>query len=173
MSRVYVIKCNDTGLCKIGRSFDVEERVKHISYSCGFQCDIAYFTDHLANASRVEAEAHRLCNGRKVGEWFSCATNEAISCVKESVDKFGILGASSKSVGIDCDLEFLIFWSVCQHFMDSNPIAVIGYALDKFDGEFSNDVLSVCNAAYEKGSGEEGDFVDRLDVQCFYDLITK
>ena len=174
MSKVYVIKCVDTGLCKIGRSFDVKERVKQISYACGFNCEIAYESQSLLNPSKVEVEAHRICNGRKVGEWFSCSTNEAIACVKSAIETVGLLGSNNIKCVDDCNLDFLVFWSVSESFIKSSPLAVIKYALDTFDSHFSENVLAVCNRAYSIGAGGDVDgFVDRLDVQCFYDEMVK
>ena len=174
MSKVYVIKCADTGLCKIGRSSNVDRRLKEIESNSGFNCEISYVSESLINSSKVEAFAHSLCTGRKIGEWFCCATNEAISCVKSACDSVGNYGDIDSGMFKDEDVDFLAFWAVSGSFINEHPLAVIKYALDTFEDVFSSDVLGVCNRAYSIGSGGDVDnFVDRLDVQCFYDEMVK
>ena len=174
MSHVYVIKCNETGLCKIGRSRDVNSRLKQIEYSSGFSCEIVHTSEYLDNSSKVEALAHRNCGGRKVGEWFKCATNEAVLSVKNAVSEIGILGSEKVIADSGKDLDFLVFWAVSGCFINQNPLAVIKYALDTFKGELSEDVLAVCNQAYTIGSGGDvDDFCDRLDLEIFLNAMTE
>ena len=169
MSYVYVIKCKETNLCKIGRSIDVEARLKQIQYSSGFPCEISYVSRKLSNASKVEILAQERCSGRKVGEWFACATNMAISSVKSAVGDIGKVGSEEFADTGDLDYDHLIFWAVSGCFIKSNPIAVIKYALDTFKSDFKPEVIAICNEAYKNGSGGDlGDFVDRFDVECFF-----
>ncbi|AUR95914.1 hypothetical protein NVP1214O_65 [Vibrio phage 1.214.O._10N.222.54.F11] len=174
MAYVYVIKCDETHLCKIGRSRDVEARLKQIESSSGLKCHIAYVSQSLTNAPLVESVSHNKCSGRKVGEWFSCATNQAISCVKDACREVGEFGEEEFKSLNSYDMEYLAFWAAADSFINQNPLSVIKYALDKFGDHFSDEVLSICNRAYKVGSGgEDGDFEDMLDVKVFFEEMTK
>lgn len=80
-SKVYILQ-GEPGI-KIGRALRPDARARTLSLEYKTPITVVYQTRILADASQVEAHAHRLLARYKTfrKEWFSCSLEEAIEVV--------------------------------------------------------------------------------------------
>ena len=85
---VYVIEY-ENGICKIGKTTDIETRFKTLSkMSSSKVTGKLFFTNSTANYSKIEKEVHNaLKEHRSHGEFFNIAFDEAVSVVEKFYDK--------------------------------------------------------------------------------------
>lgn len=165
---IYVIGCEISGMYKIGRSANVEQRLNQIISHSGLSCSIEYLSKPCSNSTIVEKEAHNLCVDRAKGEWFNCELDVAIKSVKNAYDKF-----AQEPIDDDLRDESKIkrfAWSMaCSLFSKSKPCDVLMDACNNFDDDnFIDDVISVCNdCLYSLTGSKDKSFENRDDVISF------
>lgn len=73
---VYIVKCDDTGLCKIGYSADIKTRIKNIKQASPTQIRLIA-TLESADCITHEEYFHNFFADKKIrGEWFSLDKND-------------------------------------------------------------------------------------------------
>ena len=165
---IYVIGCEISGMYKIGRSANVEQRLNQIISHSGLSCSIEYVSDPCSNSGLVEKEAHKLCVSRAKGEWFNCELDLAIKSVKDAFNKF----AKNPINDTLCDkskidrFAWLMAWSSIS---SSRPCDVLVYACTEFnDDNFIDEVLYLCNhCLYSLIGNKDKSFESRNDVISF------
>ena len=81
---VYVMKCAETDLVKIGIATDPQKRLRQIINGSGLSVTLEYTKGH-EKADEVERNAHRLMKDcRRAGEWFKATSDQAIEAVVRS-----------------------------------------------------------------------------------------
>lgn len=79
--KTYIIRNNTNGLIKIGRSRDVEQRVRSLSTATGSELELLCTID-----KDIENELHRkFSNYRTMGEWFDDKDGKIVSHIKQLI----------------------------------------------------------------------------------------
>lgn len=80
-TKTYIVRNNTNGLIKIGRSRDVEKRVRSLSTAAGSELELLCTID-----KDIENELHRKFSSyRTVGEWFDDKDGKIVSYVKQLI----------------------------------------------------------------------------------------
>lgn len=96
---VYVMEA-DTGLIKVGRSFEPSQRLRQIERASGAKLRLVHSTEIREDASLVEAIAHQvLAQKRRSGEWFDVTAPEAIAAIREAIVEIGRRGEYARCKG--------------------------------------------------------------------------
>ena len=78
-TKTYIVRNNTNGLIKIGRSRDVERRVRSLSTAAGSELELLCTID-----KDIENELHhKFSNYRTTGEWFDDKDGEIVSYIKQ------------------------------------------------------------------------------------------
>lgn len=165
---IYVIGCEISGMYKIGRSANVEQRLNQIISHSGLSCSIEYLSDPCSNSRLVEKEAHKLCVSRAKGEWFNCELDVAIKSVKDAFNKF----SENPINDTLCDkvkMKRLAWSMVWSSISNSRPCDVLVVACTDFnDDDFIDEVLDLCNhCLYSLIGNKDKRFESRNDVISF------
>lgn len=85
---VYIVKNNQSGKVKIGKSIDPELRIKNIKNISGSSTDILFVSKPMYGYSELETELHkRYSDDRRIGEWFAIKDiDQLLGAVNELVD---------------------------------------------------------------------------------------
>lgn len=79
---VYILEDKKNNLVKIGMSKNPKQRIRNIESTSGRSFSKVFISDFIYDYKRVEVLAHEeLSDHRRIGEWFCCSYDEALSVV--------------------------------------------------------------------------------------------
>jgi transcriptional regulator with XRE-family HTH domain len=82
---VYAIE-SPSGLVKIGRSTNPDQRITALSSAGGFEPVSAWYSLPVPNAAAIEKGAHALmADARQIGEWFRCSFEAAVVAICQEI----------------------------------------------------------------------------------------
>lgn len=85
---VYILEDKKNNLVKIGMSKNPKQRIRNVESTSGRSFSKVFISDFIYDYKRVEVLAHEeLSDHRRIGEWFCCSYDEALSVVAGMVNQ--------------------------------------------------------------------------------------